>query len=92
MSELKSGWSVLVHREAKKELGRLPKHILREALERIGALAQEPYPIGCTKIAGQESLYRIRVGDWRIVYEVDVQARTITILRVSPRGEVYRMR
>ena len=82
------GWTVVVHREAKRELRRLPRHILQSALESIRALATDPYPSGCSKLKGHASLYRVRVGDWRIVYDVDDALRTVTVLRVASRGEV----
>ena len=90
MPEAGSKWRIAVHREAKRELRRLPRRILQSALEGIHVLADDPYPAGCSKLKGHESLYRIRVGDWRIVYAVDSAERTITVLRVASRGEVYR--
>ena len=90
MPEADSQWRIVVHREAKKELRRLPRHILQSALVGIHALAYDPYPAGCSKLRGYESLYRIRVGDWRIVYEADSKTRTVMVLRVASRGEVYR--
>jgi len=90
MPDAGAKWAVAVHREAKRELRRLPRHILQSALESIRALAGDPYPAGSSKLTGHESLYRIRVGDWRIVYEVDSTTRTVTVLRVASRGEAYR--
>lgn len=90
MPEAGSKWRIVVHREAKRELRRLPRHILQSTLEDVHALADDPYPAGCSKLKGHESLYRVRVSDWRIVYEVDNAARTVTVLRVASRGEVYR--
>jgi mRNA interferase RelE/StbE len=83
-------WRVAVHREAKKELRRLPRHILSSTLECIHSLADNPYPEGSSKIQGHEGLYRIRVGDWRIIYHMDGATHTITILHVASRGEAYR--
>ena len=83
-------WRVVVHREAKRELSRLLRHILKSVLEGIHALADSPHPAGCTKLRGYESLYRIRIGDWRVVYEADSTTRIVTVLRVASRGEAYR--
>jgi len=90
MLEADSKWRIAVHREAQRELRRLPRHILQSALESLHALADNPYPTGCGKLRGYESLYRIRVGDWRIVYAVDSATRSIIVLRVASGGEVYR--
>jgi mRNA interferase RelE/StbE len=90
MPEAGPTWTVVVHREAKRELHRLPGHILENALSSIRALGYDPYPTGCTKLRGCARLCRVRIGDRRIVYEVDDTTRTVTILRVASRGEVYR--
>ena len=90
MPEAASQWTITIHRETKRELRRLPKRVLQSALEAIRALADDPYPVGCSRLKGHESLYRIRVGDWRIVYDVDGATHTVTVLRVASRGEVYR--
>ena len=90
MPEAGAAGRIAVHREAKRELRRLPRHILQSALESIRALAGDPHPAGSSKLTGHESLYRTRVGDWRIVYEADSTRRTVTVVRVASRGEVYR--
>ena len=80
MPEAGAKWRIAVHREAKRELRRLPRHILQSALESTRALADDPHPAGSSKLIGYESLYRIRAGDWRIVYEVDSTTRTLMSL------------
>jgi mRNA interferase RelE/StbE len=59
-------------------------------MKRIEKLKDEPSPHGVEKLEGAERLYRIRVGDYRIVYEVDTQAKEIMILYVRHRREAYR--
>jgi mRNA interferase RelE/StbE len=59
-------------------------------LKRIESLQSDPFPHGASKLSGAERLYRIRVGDYRIVYEVDTEAKQITIHHVRHRREVYR--
>jgi mRNA interferase RelE/StbE len=59
-------------------------------LERIDALADEPFPVQVAKLKGTEGLYRIRVGDYRIIYEVDLSSTAILIHYVRHRREVYR--
>lgn len=90
MPEPVTRWNVTIHREAKKELRRLPRHILQSIMAYIQTLADDSYPEGSGKIQGHSDLYRIRVGDWRVIYVVDSVLHTVTILRVASRGEAYR--
>jgi mRNA interferase RelE/StbE len=55
----------------------------------IDGLALEPRPRGSTKLAGRSD-YRVRVGDWRIVYEVDDERRRVVVIRIAHRSDVYR--
>jgi mRNA interferase RelE/StbE len=73
-----------------KDLRALPKSFVVRAIERIESLADEPFPRGTTKLSGAERLYRLRIGDYRVVYEVNTPSRTITIHYVRHRREVYR--
>jgi mRNA interferase RelE/StbE len=73
-----------------KDLSSLPKSLLTRILVRIEQLASDPFPHQAVKLQGAERLYRLRVGDYRIVYEVDTQTATITIYYVRHRREVYR--
>jgi mRNA interferase RelE/StbE len=57
----------------------------------IRALASDPRPVGATKLTGFDPpAWRVRVGDYRIVYEIDDQAVVVVVVNVAPRGEVYR--
>jgi mRNA interferase RelE/StbE len=63
---------------------------MRERVRRaIDALAADPRPVGCVKLAGRDH-YRIRVGDYRIVYAVDDDARLVIVARIARLREVYR--
>lgn len=70
------------------------RRIAREHVSRIVAavedLAYEPRPTGCTKLSGSERAYRIRVGDYRIIYEIFDDAVFVEIVRVAHRRDVYR--
>ena len=79
-----------VKRSAAKEMWGLSKDIFRRIVAAIDKLAQDPLPSGCTKLVGHDSLYRIRVGDWRVVYEVNEVEERITVLAVKHRREIYR--
>ncbi len=84
-----ASYSVVIKRSAERELRKIPAPDLRRVVTRMRGLAQEPHPPGCEKLSGQEQ-YRVRQGDYRIVYAVDDQARTIEIVKVGHRREVYR--
>ncbi len=73
-----------------KDFRRLPKSVVERVIKRIEKLKNEPFPHGVEKLEGVERLYRIVVGDYRIVYEVDTQAKQILILYVRHRRDVYR--
>ena len=73
-----------------KDFRRLPRLVVERVMKRIERLKDEPLPHGVEKLEGAERLYRIRVGDYRIVYEVDTQAKGIMILYVRHRREAYR--
>jgi len=68
----------------------LPKSVVGRVLNRIDQLKDNPFPRHASKLEGAEHLYRIRVGDYRIVYKVDTTAKLIVIQHVRHRREVYR--
>lgn len=72
-----------------RDLDRLSPQLLARVNERIGRFATEPHPPGSVKLSGVD-LYRIRVGDYRIVYEVDDGAHVVFVHRIRHRREVYR--
>jgi mRNA interferase RelE/StbE len=74
---------------AEKELQRLPKNIIARILPKIERLASVPRPSGCKKLKGGDKQWRIRIGDYRVVYEIDDGARIIDITRIAHRREVY---
>jgi mRNA interferase RelE/StbE len=83
------GYRILVRRSAEKEIARLPDATRRAVVQRIRALGEEPRPPGSQKLSGRDG-YRIRQGDYRVVYTVDDAVRTVTIVRVAHRSDVYR--
>ena len=82
-------YKVLIRRSAADELGKIPKKDLRRIVERIERLAVDPRPDGCEKLSGQER-FRLRQGDYRIVYSVDDAVRSVDIVKIGHRGEIYR--
>ena len=75
---------------AAKELRKIDRQTIPRIVAAVEQLANEPFPVGAKKLQGTESIYRIRVGDYRIVYEVDAAEVVIIIVRVRHRKEVYR--
>jgi mRNA interferase RelE/StbE len=75
---------------ASRELKRLDRSIVPRILEAVEHLAQNPFPQGCRKLKGSGDNYRIRVGDYRVVYEIVAERLLIEIIRVRHRKDVYR--
>ncbi|CAI4032166.1 Type II toxin-antitoxin system RelE/ParE family toxin [Nitrospira tepida] len=82
--------SLVIKRSAEKELRKLPVDDLRRVVDRIRGLTQRPRPPGCEKLSGEAERYRIRQGDYRIVYGVDDSAHVVEIVKIGHRREVYR--
>ena len=86
-----AGYRLLIKPSAKKEIEALdPKRDRQRMVSQIAALAAEPRPAACEKLAGVEGCYRIRQGPFRVVYAVDDSARTVEVIKVGHRREVYR--
>lgn len=84
-----AGYKLLIKPSAVKELEALPTKDRRKVVTKIEALATEPRPHGCEKLSGQEH-YRVRQGDYRVVYGIDEGARTVLIVKIGHRRDVYR--
>ncbi|MEX2175277.1 MAG: type II toxin-antitoxin system RelE/ParE family toxin [Pirellulaceae bacterium] len=85
-----SVYQVFLERSAEKDLRRLSAEVHDRAIEAIRALATDPRPLGCRKLAGTKSDWRIRVGDYRVLYEIADAVRIVRVHRVRHRREVYR--
>ena len=75
---------------AERDLRRLPTAVLQRINEQILTLRHDPRPSGVKKLQGHQTGWRIRVGDYRMVYQIDDAAQTVTIIRVRHRRDVYR--
>lgn len=75
---------------AAKAIRKLDQSTARRLLDAIGALASDPRPSGCIQLKGGGGEFRIRVGDYRIVYDVQDDELVVLVLRVGHRREVYR--
>ena len=74
---------------ARKELENLSDSLIARLAPKIDALAADPRPSGCRKLHGYKDLWRIRVGDYRVVYIIDDDRKTVSVTRVAHRREVY---
>jgi len=86
----KTIYELILHREAEREIRRLPGTIKPRIIKAIDGLAQEPQPPGARPLHGRKGAYRIRVADYRIVYEIHVTEVVVYIVGVAHRKEVYR--
>lgn len=84
-----ASYSVAIKRSAAKELEDVPRKDRQRLIARIQALAGNPRPEGSEKLAGQNR-YRIRQGDYRVLYEVDDATVVVTVVRVAHRRAAYR--
>jgi len=82
-------YRLVIKPSAAKELSSIPKRDLERVVEKIRSLSVEPRTHGCQKLSGEER-YRIRQGDYRVVYEIDDGERLVTVVKVGNRREVYR--
>ncbi len=82
-------YALAIFPSAQRELGSLPPEVSRRVRAAIVDLAHEPRPPGCRKLTGREG-WRLRVGDYRILYDVDDGTQTVTVVHIGHRRDVYR--
>jgi mRNA interferase RelE/StbE len=89
---MKATYSVFFSESAAKEIRNFPKTVIIRIVNASGRLAIEPRPAGCKKLKGnQEDIWRIRVGDYRIIYVIEDTIRIVEIRKVRHRKDVYRL-
>ena len=82
-------YSILIERYAQKQILKLDKKAIPVIKNAILSLANNPRPIGCKKLKGEDA-YRIRVGNYRIIYEINDDIILITIVSVGHRKDIYK--
>ena len=82
-------FEILFKESVWKDLRKVPKTHLKKILSRIEKLKDDPRPIGCEKLTGQE-LYRVRQSKYRIIYSIQDNELTIWVIKVGHRSSVYR--
>ncbi|MDV3243966.1 MAG: type II toxin-antitoxin system RelE/ParE family toxin [Nitrososphaerales archaeon] len=85
-------YRVVLTKRAAKGLEKAPEHVRRKSIEALDALQQSFAPVklfDVKRLRGMEGVFRIRVGDWRIIYEFHRKDAMIVVLEIGPRGRVY---
>ena len=82
-------YTLLIFRRAQRELASLPKSDYERVKAAVSDLSRHPRPTGCAKLSGRDG-WRIRSGDYRVVYEIDDAGRKVTVLHIGHRKDVYR--
>lgn len=84
-----SNYRVALTTSAERELHRLSAKVVARIIPRLEQLESVPRPPGCKKLKGGNNVWRIRIGDYRIVYLIDDAGRTVDVTRVAHRRDVY---
>ena len=84
-----ASYSILIKRSAAKELEAIPLKNRRRIIKRIESLSTDPRPSGCEKLSGSDK-YRLREGDYRILYEIADHMLIVTVIKIGDRRDVYR--
>jgi len=83
-------YTVEVLPSAQRELAALPKDVQRRIANRIDALREDPRPPGTRQLQGEDRLYRLRVGDYRVIYSIEGRRLVVVVVKIGHRREVYR--
>lgn len=84
-----ANYRVQLKASAEKELAALPAKLVQRIFPKIESLGEEPRPIGCKKLKGGSTEWRIRVGEYRAVYTIDDAKLLVVVTRVRHRSEAY---
>ncbi|MDJ0618718.1 MAG: type II toxin-antitoxin system RelE/ParE family toxin [Calothrix sp. MO_192.B10] len=83
-------YTVIISKSVQKQIDNLPNDVVQRVIEKIQNLASQPRPDGVVKLKGSDNEYRIRVGDYRIRYEIDDESQLVQLLQCKHRKDVYR--
>ena len=82
-------YEVLISKTARKQLAALPVLVHDKIIENISELSTSPRPAGCKKMKGQKNVWRIRVGNYRVIYEIEDKIPHIMIIAIGHRKDIY---
>ena len=77
-------------RAAEKQVRKLPRGMQERVVAAVGSLELNPRPVGCKKLVGKDTTWRIRVGDYRVIYDVLDDVLLVTVVRAAHRRDAYR--
>ncbi|MBI4125768.1 MAG: type II toxin-antitoxin system RelE/ParE family toxin [Deltaproteobacteria bacterium] len=83
-------FSIIFDKDIEKDLKKIPKKIVQNILRKTSGLAANPTPAQSLKLSGTEGTYRLRVGDYRIIYTVNDSVKEITVYHIRHRKDIYR--
>jgi mRNA interferase RelE/StbE len=83
-------YSIKIKKNVKKLLFRLPNNIVKKVSNKIDTLSENPRPVGCKKITNTINKYRIRIGNYRILYSINDDILIIEVIKIAHRKDIYR--
>jgi len=83
-------YQVIIPKPVQKQLDDLPDDVFKRAIEKLDELKDNPRPHGCIKLRGFKNEYRIRIGDYRIRYEINDQEKIVVVLHCKHRRDIYK--
>lgn len=85
-----ANYKIEITASAEKSLKKIPKRDIEKVVEAIQVLAISPFPSGCRKLKGEEDVYRVRQGNYRIIYEVIDYKLIVLVLKIGHRKDIYK--
>lgn len=85
-----ANYKIEITASAEKSLKKIPKKDLEKVVEAIQVLAISPFPSGCRKLKGEEDVYRVRQGNYRIIYEIIDNKLIVLVLKIGHRKDIYK--
>ena len=82
-------YAVVIESGAARDIRRLPPGVRERVIRAAHALANDPRPPGCLKLQGRGNQYRIRVGDYRVIYEIEDEVLIVLVVEVGRRDRIY---
>ncbi|MEI6446074.1 MAG: type II toxin-antitoxin system RelE/ParE family toxin [Nostocales cyanobacterium ELA583] len=82
-------YEIIITKSIQKQLDNLPNNIQERVYDKISQLAEEPRPDGVVKLKGYDNEYRIRIGDYRLVYEIQDEQLIVLLVQCKHRRDVY---
>ncbi|MFN6460279.1 MAG: type II toxin-antitoxin system RelE family toxin [Nostoc sp. DedVER02] len=83
-------YAIVISKSVQKQIDNLPNDVTERVIEKIQSLASQARPDGIVKLKGSDNEYRIRIGDYRVRYEIDDESQLVQILQCKHRKDVYR--